>query len=149
MIAWAAAEGAHALQGRWRFSPLFQVSRILPYPCKYFNRIAMTSPSAPQVDEKVRQAMFKLRQTWNELFPSQRLYVLDYKVNQVDPAWPITAPAPSPDAATSIHVNPRFIKVGCFTVSGCSHFIVGHYVQQGLLQHYLINYGNFNFQHLY
>ena len=65
-----------------------------------------------QVDEKTRQAMFKLRQTWNDLFPSHKLYALDIKVHQVDPAWPITAPPPSPEASTSIHVNPKFLKVG-------------------------------------
>ncbi|XP_077983868.1 pre-mRNA cleavage complex 2 protein Pcf11-like isoform X2 [Glandiceps talaboti] len=57
-----------------------------------------------KVDEKTRQAMFKLRTTWNEYFPSSKLHSLDVKVNTIDPAWPIMAPPPT------IHVNPKFIK---------------------------------------
>jgi len=63
---------------------------------------------ANQVDEKTRQAMFKLRQTWNDLFPNKKLYTLDVRVNHIDPAWPISAPAPQ-TATTSIHVNPKFL----------------------------------------
>nr|XP_026498240.1 pre-mRNA cleavage complex 2 protein Pcf11-like [Vanessa tameamea] len=44
-----------------------------------------------QVDEKVRSQMFKLRETWHEVFPSMKLYQLDVKVNLIDPAWPIQA----------------------------------------------------------
>jgi len=59
--------------------------------------------------------MFKLRQTWNDLFPNKKLYTLDVRVNSIDPAWPITAPAPQ-TASTSIHVNPKFLlKVSHFT----------------------------------
>jgi len=58
--------------------------------------------------------MFKLRQTWSELFPSKKLYTLDVRVNHLDPAWPISAPPPQ-TATTSIHVNPKFLlKVGHF-----------------------------------
>ena len=64
--------------------------------------------SALQVDEKTRQAMFKLRQTWADLFPNKKLYTLDLRVNHIDPAWPISAPAPQ-TATTSIHVNPKFL----------------------------------------
>lgn len=48
--------------------------------------------------------MFKLRQTWNSVFPLKNLYVLDTKVSKIDPAWPITAQPP-------IHVNPKFFNV--------------------------------------
>jgi pre-mRNA cleavage complex 2 protein Pcf11 len=50
--------------------------------------------------------MFKLRQTWNDLFPPEKLFTLDVQVNHIDPAWPITA---QPRATTSIHVNPKFL----------------------------------------
>lgn len=50
--------------------------------------------------------MFKLRQTWSDLFPAQKLYTLDVRVNHLDPAWPITS---QPKASTSIHVNPKFL----------------------------------------
>ena len=94
-------------------------------------------PLILQVDEKKRQAMYKLRITWNELFKNSVLYELDCKVHQLDPAWPITAQkdeAPiipseaiedqsqipgindqsTRDAASfhspsSIHVNPKFL----------------------------------------
>jgi len=57
--------------------------------------------------------MFKLRQTWTELFPNKKLYTLDVRINHIDPAWPISAPAPQ-TATTSIHVNPKFLlKVSC------------------------------------
>lgn len=52
--------------------------------------------------------MFKLRQTWSELFPNKKLYALDVRVHHIDPAWPITAKPPETGAA-NIHVNPRFL----------------------------------------
>lgn len=57
-----------------------------------------------QVDEKTRAQMFKLRQTWNNVFPQKILFILDTKVNKMDPAWPITA-------HPTIHVNPKFFNV--------------------------------------
>lgn len=59
-----------------------------------------------QVDEKIRSQMFKLRQTWNEVFPAKKLYALDARVHSIDPAWPITAPPPH----GRIHVNPKFLN---------------------------------------
>lgn len=55
--------------------------------------------------------MFKVRQTWNDIFPNRRLYAIDVRVNLLDPAWPITA---QPPVEASIHVNPKFLsqKVG-------------------------------------
>ena len=61
-----------------------------------------------QVDEKRRQAMFKLRQTWADICPAKKLYALDVRVNQIDPAWPVTAPLPEKSVA-NIHINPRFL----------------------------------------
>ena len=63
-----------------------------------------------QVDEKTRQSMFKLRQTWSEIFNSKKLYALDIRVNQIDPAWPITAPPQIDPTPASIHVNPKFLN---------------------------------------
>jgi len=48
--------------------------------------------------------MFKLRQTWSDVFPPKKLYALDVRVKSIDPAWPVTAPPP-----TSIHLNPAFL----------------------------------------
>ena len=62
-----------------------------------------------QVDEKTRASMFKLRQTWTQIFPNQKLYALDLRVQQIDPAWPITATPPEKGIG-SIHVNPKFLK---------------------------------------
>uniref|UniRef100_A0AAY4A6A0 Pre-mRNA cleavage complex 2 protein Pcf11 n=1 Tax=Denticeps clupeoides TaxID=299321 RepID=A0AAY4A6A0_9TELE len=57
-----------------------------------------------KVDENTRKSLFKLRSTWDEIFPLKKLYALDVGVNAVDPAWPIK---PLPNA--SIHVNPKFL----------------------------------------
>lgn len=52
--------------------------------------------------------MFALRQTWNEVFPPQKLYTLDVKVHCMDPGWPISATIVP--KTPSIHVNPNFFK---------------------------------------
>lgn len=57
-----------------------------------------------KVNEKIRERMYALRQTWNEVFTAQKLYTLDIKVKQLDQNWPITAKPPS------IHVNPNFLN---------------------------------------
>ncbi|XP_004517564.1 uncharacterized protein LOC101455197 isoform X2 [Ceratitis capitata] len=59
-----------------------------------------------KVNEKVRERMYALRLTWNEVFPAQKLYALDVKVKRIDNNWPITAKQAQP----SIHVNPNFLK---------------------------------------
>lgn len=59
-----------------------------------------------QVNEKVREKMFNLRMTWNEVFPQTKLYALDVKVNVMDNNWPITAKI----VPKSVHVNPNFLK---------------------------------------
>jgi pre-mRNA cleavage complex 2 protein Pcf11 len=58
------------------------------------------------VNEKVREKMFNLRITWNEVFPQTKLYALDVKVNVMDNNWPITAKV----IPKSVHVNPNFLK---------------------------------------
>uniref|UniRef100_A0A182NQP0 CID domain-containing protein n=1 Tax=Anopheles dirus TaxID=7168 RepID=A0A182NQP0_9DIPT len=57
------------------------------------------------VNEKIREKMFSLRQTWNEVFQQPKLYTLDVKINSIDPGWPITA-----QLNPKIHVNPIFLK---------------------------------------
>jgi pre-mRNA cleavage complex 2 protein Pcf11 len=58
------------------------------------------------VNEKVRERMFNLRQTWNDVFPPPKLYALDVKVNVIDTNWPITAKV----VPKSVHVNPNFLN---------------------------------------
>ncbi|XP_070159553.1 pre-mRNA cleavage complex 2 protein Pcf11 isoform X3 [Polyergus mexicanus] len=62
-----------------------------------------------KVDENTRASMWKLRQTWNDVFPPKKLFSLDVRVQSIDPAWPITAP-PTNISSGSIHVNPRFFS---------------------------------------
>lgn len=57
--------------------------------------------------------MFKLRQTWVDFLSARKLYALDVRVNQKDPAWPVVplaADAPEPKSPGSIHVNPKFLQ---------------------------------------
>ncbi|EPB77467.1 hypothetical protein ANCCEY_03450 [Ancylostoma ceylanicum] len=84
-------------------------------------------------DEAVRSALYRLRQTWGDVFNRSKLYQLDIKVNEIDRAWPLTAlkqggkppvitntssaPAPTAPIAPAIkpihgkvHVNPKFIQ---------------------------------------
>lgn len=58
------------------------------------------------MNEKVREKMFNLRMTWNDVFPPTKLYALDVKVNLMDNNWPITAKI----VPKSVHVNPNFLK---------------------------------------
>nr|CAD7456294.1 unnamed protein product [Timema tahoe] len=37
-----------------------------------------------KVDERTRGQMFKLRQTWNEVFPPKKLYALDVRVSSIE-----------------------------------------------------------------
>lgn len=59
-------------------------------------------------NEKIREKMFALRETWNDVFLPTKLYTLDMKVNQIDPNWPIMAKATPKNP--KIHVNPNFLK---------------------------------------
>ena len=53
--------------------------------------------------------MYKLRQTWIELFPNDVLLKLDLAVNSIDPAWPITAVRPVV-GQQAVHLNPDFLN---------------------------------------
>ncbi|XP_050743057.1 uncharacterized protein LOC108022581 isoform X3 [Drosophila biarmipes] len=74
--------------------------------------------SQSQLLEKVRERMYALRQTWNEVFPPSKMYALDVKVKQLDNNWPITAkqPAKKIHVNPAIHVNPDFLKPGMVPV---------------------------------
>ncbi|KAL0879180.1 hypothetical protein ABMA27_002970 [Loxostege sticticalis] len=76
--------------------------------------VNMFTRTFKQVDEKVRSQMFKLRETWHDVFPATKLYQLDVKVNLIDPAWPIQAQPQQ----SNIHVNPNFLKKNAPTTSG-------------------------------
>lgn len=77
--------------------------------------------SQSQVLEKVRERMYALRQTWNEVFPQSKMYALDMKVKRLDNNWPITAKQPAANKIhvnPAIHVNPDFLKtVICLEIS--------------------------------
>ena len=45
--------------------------------------------------------MYKLRQTWNEVFPVRTLYEIDVCVKKIDPAWPITAVLANTNSSSS------------------------------------------------
>ncbi|XP_075235212.1 uncharacterized protein LOC142332584 isoform X2 [Lycorma delicatula] len=80
-----------------------------PYPALFTQNIVSTFCGVfEKVDEKTRAQMFKLRHTWNNMFPAKKMYALDARVNAIDPAWPISA---SPPTSTSIHLNPKFLQV--------------------------------------
>jgi len=56
--------------------------------------------------------MFKLRSTWDNYFPLKKLFSLDTSIKELDQNWPVK-PLPAnlqDNAATNIHVNPKFIK---------------------------------------
>lgn len=69
-----------------------------------------------QVDENTRKSLYKLRSTWEDIFTSKKLYALDVRVNQVDPAWPVKPLPPNVNTA-SIHVNPKFLNK--VSINGC------------------------------
>ena len=54
--------------------------------------------------EDERAKMYKLRQTWTPNMPSEILYNLVVKIQEIDPAWPILA---KPVSSNNIHINPR------------------------------------------
>ncbi|KAM9365015.1 LOW QUALITY PROTEIN: pre-mRNA cleavage complex 2 protein Pcf11-like [Pholidichthys leucotaenia] len=48
-----------------------------------------------KVDKNTRKSLFKLRSTWDDVFPLKKLYALDVRVNSLDPAWPIKLLSPT------------------------------------------------------
>ncbi|KAF7987800.1 hypothetical protein HCN44_003663 [Aphidius gifuensis] len=64
-----------------------------------------------KVDETTRSSMWKLRQTWKDVFSPQKLYSLDLRVSSMDPAWPVAKDPPPGIPSGSIHLNPRFLTM--------------------------------------
>ncbi|NXD67501.1 PCF11 protein, partial [Eolophus roseicapillus] len=62
-----------------------------------------------KVDENTRKSLFKLRSTWDDIFPLKKLYALDVRVNSLDPAWPIKALSPNMNTS-SIRANLKAFK---------------------------------------
>lgn len=56
--------------------------------------IILTQILLLQVDETNRKALYRLRQTWNDVFSNKTLYDIDVNIQKIDPAWPITAVSP-------------------------------------------------------
>ncbi|KAF8564309.1 Pre-mRNA cleavage complex 2 protein Pcf11 [Paragonimus westermani] len=50
-------------------------------------------------DEKGRLKLYNLRTTWKDIFPNSRMYELDIRVREHDPAWPLLAAPPESKAA--------------------------------------------------
>ncbi|CAL8098348.1 unnamed protein product [Calicophoron daubneyi] len=50
-------------------------------------------------DEKGRLKLYSLRTTWKDIFPNSRMYELDIRVREHDPAWPLLATPPESKAA--------------------------------------------------
>ncbi|XP_023168647.2 uncharacterized protein LOC111597926 isoform X2 [Drosophila hydei] len=81
----------------------------------FLNAFESVQHSPSQVLEKVRERMYLLRQTWNDVFPASKMYALDVKVKRLDNNWPITAKPSQPNKIhvnPAIHVNPDFLKTG-------------------------------------
>ncbi|XP_041449197.1 uncharacterized protein LOC111078155 isoform X3 [Drosophila obscura] len=80
----------------------------------FLNAFESVQHSQSQLLEKVRERMYALRQTWNEVFPPSKMYALDVKVKRLDNNWPITAKNPTNKIHVNpaIHVNPDFLKTG-------------------------------------
>lgn len=74
------------------------------------------------MDEQDRKAMYKLRQTWNDVFPNRILYEIDLSIKRIDPAWPVTAVQPSlannqDKQAPTVTSNPKDINKPVNSVS--------------------------------
>lgn len=50
-------------------------------------------------DEKGRLKLYNLRTTWKDIFPNTRMYELDIRVREHDPAWPLLATPPEVKSA--------------------------------------------------
>ncbi|CAH8850870.1 unnamed protein product [Trichobilharzia szidati] len=60
-------------------------------------------------DEKGRLKLYNLRTTWKDIFPNSRMYELDIRVREHDPAWPLLATAP--EAKTAFRSLPSVPKI--------------------------------------
>ncbi|CAD5206148.1 unnamed protein product [Bursaphelenchus okinawaensis] len=98
------------------------------YAIKFSNKIAdLFVHVFLQADDRTRASMYKLRNTWANVYPRAKLYAIDLKIHEIDRNWPVlsltsngaraaapAAPRPEPapatpqTAASNVHVNPRF-----------------------------------------
>ncbi|TPP58061.1 Pre-mRNA cleavage complex 2 protein Pcf11 [Fasciola gigantica] len=60
-------------------------------------------------DEKGRLKLYDLRTTWKDVFPTQRMYELDVRVREHDPAWPLIATIS--DTRASLRALPSIPKL--------------------------------------
>lgn len=63
-----------------------------------------------QVDETTRANMWKLRQTWSEVFPVKKMFALDVRVHSIDPAWPVMSLPPGTLSERAIKVTSSFFS---------------------------------------
>ena len=66
--------------------------------------------NALQTEPEPRKSLYKLRTTWTPFLPKHKLAAIDRHVHVLDPNWPVVAVDNDP-AATTIYVNPEFVKV--------------------------------------
>ncbi|KAI2562113.1 PCF11 isoform 4, partial [Pan troglodytes] len=45
--------------------------------------VSLIEAQTAKVDENTRKSLFKLRSTWDEIFPLKKLYALDVRVNSL------------------------------------------------------------------
>ena len=89
-----------------------------PYASLFHRRLVANFAHvfAAVLDVKTRTALYKLRSTWNEVFPPATLYQLDLKIKgEHDPKWPAappkaTAGSAAASAGSNIHINPAVFK---------------------------------------
>jgi pre-mRNA cleavage complex 2 protein Pcf11 len=81
-------------------------------------------------NEKGRASLFKLRNTWNDVFTPTVLTDLDKVVNKMDPAWPIMKPKAPASQPTNIHINPAVfgrtsnVSIFRFLITNLKYFAI-------------------------
>ncbi|XP_014218937.1 uncharacterized protein LOC106647178 [Copidosoma floridanum] len=105
------------VQSSLKLAVLYLIDSIIKnvngvYSSLFANNIVQTFSGVFQkVDENTRGKMWKLRQTWNTIFPADKLLALDVSVHGIDRNWPIaTLPSNSTPSKAIIHVNPKFLQ---------------------------------------
>ena len=59
-----------------------------------------------KVDHKTRLSLYRLRQSWTDIFPVRKLYAIDSRLHNLDPRWYITAPKPTPSHKSTSSGSP-------------------------------------------
>jgi pre-mRNA cleavage complex 2 protein Pcf11 len=104
------------------FTHIFQEVCVGRAPALFVRRTVFECAHL-QGDERLRLTMHKVRRSWTtDLFPISRLYGIDIKVHEIDPAWPVapvsvaqqsasaSESTPALPATHTVHVNPRFLQ---------------------------------------